>query len=111
MRDFCKIKNNSVPIHISGKTHHLQTGRMSFKSSFSRCGALAHCRGFGTCGWKGAGTPKAVQYLVVAAAMPARVHAARIRDRNHLHRAKTYYACGTEELLRLTPTQKPVLKV
>ena len=37
--------------------------------------------------------------------------AARVRDYDRLRRARTYYACGTAELLRLTPTRKPVLKV
>ena len=56
--------------------------------SISLGGALALCRGFGTCGWIGAGRPKSVQPLVAADVMPARVHAVRVRDYDRLRRAR-----------------------
>ena len=37
--------------------------------------------------------PKPVQRLVVAATMPARVHAACVRDHGRLHRARIYHVC------------------
>ena len=58
------------------------------------------------------GTPKSVQPLVAAAAMPARVHAARVRDYDRLRRAwilQRLLHYGAASALR--PTQKPVLKV
>ena len=74
---------------------------------------LAHCRGFGICGWIGVGTPKPVQPLVVAAAGPAGTG-----PRCTLQGPRPLVP--DQDLLRLRhsgaasasgPTRKPVLKV
>ncbi len=48
------------------------------------------------------------QRLVAAAAVLARVHASRVRDHDHTHRARTYCNSGPREPLRYLPTRKPV---
>ena len=42
---------------LTRSKHHSRSHREG-ASSISRGGALARCRGFGTCGWKGVGTPQ-----------------------------------------------------
>ncbi len=43
------------------------------------------------------------QRSVAAAAVLARVHALRVRDHDHTHRARTYRDRGPKELLRYSP--------
>ena len=42
----------------------LVLGHTKYSGTFSRGGVLAHCRGFGTCGWKDAGTRRLGARLV-----------------------------------------------
>jgi len=46
------------PAHALTRSKHHSGSHQEGASSISRGGALARCRGFGTCGWKGVGTPQ-----------------------------------------------------
>ena len=48
------------------------------------------------------------QRPVAADAVLARVHALRVGDHDHTHRARTYCDRGPREPLRYPPTRKPV---
>ncbi len=48
------------------------------------------------------------QRPVATAAVLVRVHALRVRDHDHTHRARTYRDRGPREPRRYSPTRKPV---
>ncbi len=50
------------------------------------------------------------QRPVATAAVLVRVHASRIRDHDHTHRARTFRDSGPREPLRNPPTRKPVVE-
>ena len=75
------IPNGSAPLQACArqiyKLHYQAAPEGA--SSISRGGALAQCRGFGTCGWIGVGTPRPRPTLVGSTAVTARVNAACVR--------------------------------
>jgi len=55
------IPNGSAPLQACARlifNSNASGPHREGASSISRGGALAQCRGFGTCGWKGVGTPE-----------------------------------------------------
>ncbi len=69
--------------------------------SISRGGALAQCRGFGTCGWKGVGTPR--RRPTCSWDPPPQRHGFNLHGLGATAlraSAASHHTCGREELLR-----------
>jgi hypothetical protein len=88
-----------------------ESGDWIMHGSISRSGALAQRRGFGTCGWKGVGTPNSRPNSARGILRRNGTgHPEWVRCHGPRAGAASHHACGREELLRCWADSETVAK-